>query len=198
MPAIRLREAQSSTLDEHIALIRSVIRRSMRDPQARMLAVKIVSGSTDITSDPKTGKRIETVEAWGKNFRAPEGPTCPSRDDDCEVERIWDFLVLNVRYVYDAAEYDTFQTLRVTMETGGADCDDYTIAFATLLKHLGFHVFARVISTKDAPDQWVHIYPIVGIPKDNPRKWVVLDATVDGFIPGDEYHDIAKKQDFQL
>lgn len=198
MPAIQLREALSHTLDEHIQLIRQVLHKSMRDPEARMLAVKIVSGSFDYQRDPKTGQNVRVVKAWNKLFLAPPGETCASRDEECEIERIWDFYVLNVRYVYDSADEDTFQTARVTLTTGGGDCDDSTLTLATLLKHIGFRVMARVISTKEDPKAWVHIYPLVGLPKDNPTHWVVLDTTVDGFVPGDEWPDVAQHRDFQL
>jgi len=198
MSAIRLREAKSHTLDEHINLLRSVVRQSMKDPESRMLAVALVSGTYDYKRDAKTGKETPTVSAWGKNFRAPAGVTCRARDADCEVERIWDFVVLNIRYVYDSADDDTFSTLKVMLLTGGEDCDGMTIAFATLLKHVGFHVVARVISTKEDPSAWVHIYPMVGLPKDSPTHWVPLDATIDGFVPGDEYKGIGKHRDFKL
>lgn len=197
MPAVPMREALSHTLDQHVDLIRGMVRRSMKDPQSRMLAVRIVSGAYDFTRDRK-GKEVLTVEAWGKHFLAPAGVTCRARDADCEVERVWDFMVLNVRYVYDATDYDTFSTLKVTLETGGEDCDGMTIALATLLKHLGFYVMARVISTQEEPNTWVHIYPMVGLPKDNPTHWVPLDMTIDGFIPGDEYKGIGKHRDFRL
>ena len=198
MPAIQLREAQSHTLDEHINLLRKVLHKSMRDPEARMLAVKIVSGSYDYRRDPKTGKNVAVIKAWNKLFIAPDGAICKPRADECEIERVWDFYVLNVRYVYDSADEDTFQTARVTLTTGGGDCDDATLTLATLLKHIGFHVVARVISVKEDPDAWVHIYPLVGVPKDNPTHWVPLDATVDGFLPGSEWPEIARHRDFKL
>jgi hypothetical protein len=189
--AIHLREAQSHTLDEHINLLRSVFRQSMRDPEARMLALKIVSGSYDYKRDPKTSKNEAVIRAWNKSFRAPPGEVCSPRQDECEIERVWDFMVLNF-------DDDTFQTLRVTLTSGGGDCDDSSIAFATLLKHIGFHVILRVISVKEDPKAWVHIYPLVGVPKDNPTHWVPLDATVDGYVPGDEWPDIADHRDFRL
>lgn len=143
MSAIRLREAKSHTLDEHINLLRSVVRQSMKDPESRMLAVALVSGTYDYKRDARTGKETPMVSAWGKNFRAPAGVICRARDADCEVERIWDFVVLNIRYVYDSADDDTFSTLKVMLLTGGEDCfpegtlmlrDDHTLVPVEQLK----------------------------------------------------------------
>jgi hypothetical protein len=198
MPATLRREAQSHTLDEHVKLIRDMVSRSMRDPESRILAGKIVSGSYDYKRNPKTGQEEPCIRAWGRLFSAPVGTTCKSRDDECEIERIWDFIVLNLRYTYDPADEDLFQTLKVSLTTGIGDCDDFTVAFATLLKQIGFRVIARVISTKDNPKQWVHIYPLVGLPKDQPTAWVPLDATVEGFLPGSEWPEVSKHKDFVL
>jgi hypothetical protein len=197
MPTPR-REAKSSNLKQHIALIRQMVERSMKDPETRMLAAKIVAGRFQERENKRTGDVSLVVRAWGTDFLAPEGEVCASRDDQCEIERIWDFIVLNLRYVYDPAVDDLFQTLKVSLITGSGDCDDYTVAFAALLKSIGFYVMARVIATKDEPNVWAHIYPMVGLPKDRPTHWVCLDATVEGFVPGSEYDKIGAYEDFEL
>lgn len=79
-----------------------------------------------------------------------------------------------------------------------SNCDDLTIAFATLLGHLGFTVIGRVIATKDAPKDWAHIFPVVGVPKANPRRWIALDASVAGATPGWSYPSVAKFADYAL
>ncbi len=188
----------SKDLDQHVGYIKRQVDRSIRDGEARNLAVALVSDSYDYAADRRTGKEVAVVRAYGKTFYAPRGAPCAPRDELCEVNKIWDFLVLNCRYVYDPAEIDTFATLRETLLAGGGDCDDATIAFATLLGSIGFRVIARVISTEDAPDVWVHIYPKVGLTKDNPVEWMTLDITVDGATPGWEYEGIAKYRDIQL
>lgn len=196
MPTTRLGE--SNGLDEHVAHIKEQVDRSLEDGETRQLAVKLVSDSYDFAIDPRTGQDVQVVEAWGKTFYAPPGNPCPNRDDRCEIDRIWDFLVLNVRYVFDPAEIDTFCTLKETLLSGGEDCDGATVAFGALLGAIGFRVIARVISTQDDPNTWVHIYPMVGITKDDPQEWLPLDITVDGATPGWQYDGIAKYRDFQL
>jgi hypothetical protein len=198
MTAARVGLHKTFNLDQHVAIISKMVQKSLRDGESRRLAVRIASGSFDYSVDPRTGKEVAVVRAYGKDFLAPLGKTCKPHDARCEMEKIWDFVVLNVRYVYDTAGMDVFATVKETLISGGADCDDLTILFATLLKHLGFEVIARVVSTKDNPGQWVHIYPLCGLPKDNPTQWVPLDTTVDGSTPGWEYRDIAHTKDYVL
>ena len=186
------------SLDEHVGLIKRQVDRSLSDGETRRLAVRIVSGTFDHVRDSRSGKEQVVVRAFGRNFLAPGGKVCKPRDEECEIEKIWDFVVLNVRYVYDPAEVDTFVTLKETLLMGGGDCDDSVVAFAALLKAIGFQIIGRVISTQDDPDRPVHIYPLVGLPKDNPKRWVPLDMTVAGATPGWQYEGIAQKADYVL
>jgi hypothetical protein len=185
-------------LDQHIGYIKSMVDKSIRDGESRQLAVKLVSSQVTYGVDRRTGEEVPMVRAYGRNFLAPTPDICRARDEQCEIEKIWDFLVLNCRYVFDPKGIDTFVTLKENLLSGGADCDDATIAFATLLGVIGFSVNARVISTKEEPDVWAHIYPMVGITKDNPTKWLPLDITVEGATPGWEYRDIARRKDYIL
>lgn len=189
---------ETHDLDQHLALIKRQLDRSMRDGELRQLAVKIVSGTYDHATDPRTGETVPVIRAWGKQFLAPPGGSCQQRDEQCEIERIWDFVVLNFRYVYDPAEIDTFATSKESLLAGGGDCDDATILLCSLLGFVGFRCVARVISTKDAPNAWAHIYPLVGITKDDPQQWIPLDCTVEGAVPGWEYESIANYRDYQM
>lgn len=187
------------SLDQHMKLISRQVERSMRDPETRQLAVKIVSGAFDYVSDPRTGERVPIITAWGKRFRAPEsGLDIRARDDEAEIIAMWDFVVLNVRYVYDPVDVDTFATAKHTLDAGGGDCDDGVILFAALLKSIGFRVIARVIATKQDPQSWVHTYALVGVPKDNPDSWITLDWTVARATPGWEYPGVAAHEDFEM
>lgn len=188
----------TKNITEHVKLIERQVKKSMTDPETRQLAVKLVSGAFDWKRDPRSGQDVPVVDAWGHYYRAPDSGVCAPRDEACEIKVVWDFVVLNIRYVYDPPDTDTFATLKATLDAGGGDCDDMTIAFAALLKSIGFSVAARVISTKDNPEEWVHVYPMIGMPKDNPKEWVPLDATVKGVTPGWQYPDIAAAKDFML
>jgi len=193
----------TKNLDEHVALIRRQVKRGLRDAEARQLAVKIVSNKAELRSarHPLTGRvqELPMIKAWGKWFLAPNMPQCPPKDEECEINRLWEFVVLNVRYVYDPLEVDFFATAKQTLMAGGGDCDDVTILFATLAEAIGFPAAARVISTPDNPDEWVHVYVLIGHnSKDHPKWWIPLDPTVAGAKPGWQYPDIARHADFPL
>lgn len=188
----------SYNLDEHVDMIQRQVDRSLRDPETRKLAVQIVSGNYDWVQHPQSGRSIPVVTAYGRQFEVVD-EECPPRDELCEAYLLWEFLVKNVRYVYDPEEIDTFATLRETLLMGGGDCDDMVIALGTLAKSIGFKAIGRVVSTNDAPDDWVHIYPLLGVnTKADPSEWVPMDATVSGAKPGWQYPDIANHRDYML
>jgi hypothetical protein len=187
----------TNSIDEHVGVIKQQVTKSLKDPETRQLAVKIVSDRVQWVK--RGGKDVPVLRAWGQDFKPAGGKECPPRVDACEITKVWNFLTANCRYVFDVTYVDTFATLQYTLDAGGGDCDDATIAFAALLGSIGFRVAARVISTQAAPEQWVHIYPMVAIPKDGqPEGWVPLDITVTGAVPGWEYGEIAKYRDYML
>jgi hypothetical protein len=201
--AARVEHHITRSLDEHMVLIKQQVDRSLEDPETRTLAVKIVSGNYQWRAhrDRRSGRvrEVPMIRAWGKWFLAPDMPQCEPRDETCEMERIWEFAVLNVRYVYDPDEIDFFATAKETLLAGGGDCDDLTILIASLAKAIGFKSAARVVSTSDAPEEWVHVYPLLGLnSKDSPKWWVPLDTTVTGSKPGWQYPDIARHADYQM
>lgn len=198
MGAIQVGHFYTRNLDEHMRLIRRQVERSIRDPSTRQLAVKIVSGAFEWRRNPRTGQQAPYIKEWGRYFFAPVQEVCPPRDEECEIVRIWDFTILNFRYVYDPDQIDLFATVKQSLDAGGGDCDDATILMGSLLRSIGFKVKARVIATQENPGDWAHVYPIVGMPKDSPEEWLPLDMTVTGALPGWEYPDIASYQDFNL
>lgn len=195
----RTRIVYTGDIDEHVAKIRYQVDKSLADGETRQLAVKIVSDAWTWRRNPRTGQEEPYVEAWGRYFRVRNSPPCVPRDEQCEVTKIWDFVVTNCRYVYDPVNIDTFATVRESLIAGGGDCDDSTIMFDALLGAIGFPMGARVISTAQTPDDWEHIYALVGMnTKDKPTVWVPLDPTVDGAVPGWEYDNIGRARDYLM
>jgi len=193
-----VQHTESTSIEHHLDLIRQMVTKSVADGETRQLAVKIVSSSYLWKTNPRTGKTEPYLKAWDLYLHAPAGEKCSPQDDECEVAAIWNFVNLNFRYVYDPPEVDTFATTRKSLEAGGGDCDDATILFCSLLKSVGFHTRARVISVSADPENWVHVYPMVGLPKDEPTYWMALDMTVPGYKPDDQYPDIGKALDFPM
>lgn len=191
------------SLDEHLAEIRSMVDKSLRDGETRQLAVRIVSDAYVWRKDPRTGELQPYIEAWGRHFH-PVTPgmaltaPCQPRDAECEIVKVWNFVVANARYVYDPTNIDTFATVRQSLEAGGGDCDDCTIMFCSLLGALGFICTARVVSTSETPDEPEHVYALVALSKDNPEQFVPLDPTMAGYVPGQEYHAIGRAWDFDM
>ncbi len=115
---------------------------------------------------------------------------CPERDGLCEAKAVYDYVKRNVRYTGDVGPVkmgrggpvegvDVFQRGDRTLEFGGGDCDDHSILIATLLAHNGITPRLRVTaSSRNSEDE--HIYPLAGLPKNSPSKWVALDTTLPG------------------
>ena len=190
---------ETADLDEHLTLIKRQVDRSLDDMETVQLARKIVSGKADGRMKDQDGKIVAYVEAWGEAFVLPPG-RCASRDAECEMIAIWNFWNANVRYVYDPTEYDLFTTVKYSLTSGGADCDDSTVGLITLHKAIGFeNTVARVVTV--GGDEWEHIYPLIGIPKEKGRgvvRYVPLDCTVPGASPGWEYDGVKNYRDFYL
>lgn len=120
---------------------------------------------------------------------------CPPRNDMCELEAIYDFVVKNIRYTGDIVFKDTFQTALRTMQFAGGDCDDHSVCSAVLAMANGFQTRFRI--TSNTGKTWDHIYMMAGVPKHNPKRWVALDTTLG---PGRfaSQPPRAKHQDFMV
>ena len=188
---------ESGDLDGHMALVRRAVDRSCMDPETVQLAGKIVSNTVNYVEHPKTGRREGVIVAWGDRFWPSGLPTCPPKDDACELRAIWAFLVKNIRYVYDPEHADTFKTLKQTLHARAGDCDDIAIAFCALARSVGFQsCYARVISMSG--ETWEHVYPMIGCPKDRPKVHIPFELTVAGFQVGQEVRGFAAHRDFPM
>lgn len=180
----------SEDLAGHVAIVERQVRRGVEDPETAQLARKITRGLPDGYLDG-----IPYVEAWGLTLQlAPEGGgwLAPARNDADKITQIWNFVVLNVRYKLDPAAYELVSTLPIMLETGEEDCDGSTVALATLLGALGFRTQARVVSV--GGEAWEHIYAMVKVG----RRWLALDPTIPGAVPGWEFQGSTHRRDFAL
>lgn len=190
---------ETGTLEEHVSLIQQQMHKGVQDSELRQLTLKVLGARPDDwAEDPRTGETYPIAVAYGQQFILPKVPACAMKDDRCESQAIWDFTVLNVRYVLDPAGYDLFATPKYTLLAGGGDCDDMVILMGAMHRLAGFdHVAARIVSTNGR--YWEHVYLLVGYPKTGqPRTWVALDPTVKGAVPGWQYDRIKTHQDFLL
>ena len=189
---------ESRNLDEHVALIKQQVDRSVRDPELRALTLKVAAGKADEwVIDPHTGERIPIAIAWGEQFRLPVVSACGMKDAVCESQAIWNFAVLNIRYVLDPDGFDLFSTAKYTLLANAGDCDDFVIVLCAMHRLLGFAGCAARVVTTDAR-HWEHIYALVGFPKSRPTQWVPLDPTVAGVAPGWQYNKTQRWVDYRM
>ena len=152
------RRSAEMPIEERVASIQDLVWKGVQDPRMRKLALQVTKH-------------------------------CPERDGLCEAKSIYAYIKDHVRYTGDVAPVkmpngevegvDLFQRGDRTLEFGGGDCDDHSILAATLLAHNGITPRLRVTaSTRNGEDE--HIYPLAGLPKNGPNKWVALDTTLPG------------------
>jgi len=99
----------------------------------------------------------------------------PERDWDAEVSAIFNWVRENIRYTRDPLNVELFRTPRAAISDGIGDCDDMAIMLAALLRAAGYVCRFRVIGlTKGSYD---HVYVVVGIPPEEPERWVPLDPS---------------------
>jgi len=147
------------SIDDRISRIRTLVNKAPRDPRVRELAVAIVSRVCGSNWCIKEKDYKGELSALYKALRSPASP-------------------VGVRYVRDITNIDTYQNPLRTFDMKGGDCDDFVITFLSLAKSIGYgDTYARVIQTVNSPD-WNHIYAVVGIPPQNPVKYIGIDASV--------------------
>ena len=143
----------------------------------------------DLVAKGVSGKDLPQLRALA--LRITKG--CPARDDTCEAKAIYDWVRKNIRYTGDIAVHkvngrkgptesvDLFQTAQRTVEMGGGDCDDHFVLVATLAILNGIQAKMRVTSPYLwGKDNFTHIYPVLGLPKNDPRRWIAADTTLSG------------------
>lgn len=136
------------------------------------------------------GKRHPDVQRIAANClnRRCGGKWCiPEKDFKKEVKAIFAEVRKRSRYMSDPNGVDTFRHPRHTLRSveeggfGGGDCDDLSIALASLLEAAGYETKLRVVSVKPDPNRaWSHILVMVGLPpRSKVKAWIPLDASVD-------------------
>lgn len=162
-------------INQRVGIIQDLVWKSIQDPKMRKIALKVT-----------------------KN--------CPARDGECEAKAIYKFVKDNVRYTGDIAMVkmgrngpvegvDLFQSAFRTLEFGGGDCDDHSVAIATLLALNGISPKLRVTAPKRPGSSWAHIYALAGLSKNQPTRWVAMDTTLPNGKMGSEV-PYGKKRDF--
>ena len=88
-----------------------------------------------------------------------------------------------IRFQVEKNNEDVSLTVEQTLGQGYGDCEDQTILLGSVLTRMGYNVRLKVVGTK--PNNFTHIYPVVGIPKLNPTNWLPLDVASKSPIGGE-------------
>jgi transglutaminase-like putative cysteine protease len=138
-----------------------------------------------IAKKANEGKTDPRVIAWARRELSKkcrpgwngEQWCVPEKDTEAEINAIFKALRRDIRYTSDVLGVDTYAHPRRTLEMRGGDCDEYSATACAALMSVGIPCRFKVIRTKDA-SSWNHIYVQGGTPKNNPTKWISLDASV--------------------
>jgi transglutaminase-like putative cysteine protease len=150
---LRLRTYKIRNLDDRIKKLRELVELGMRDPSVYEFARRAVNG--------KCG-----------------GKWCVDEKDTAgEIKALFEAIRKNVRYTSDIRGIDSYQHPAKTLMLRTFDCDDAaTLACATAAA-IGIPCRFKVIKTRGSSD-WNHIYAQMGLPRQNPTRWVAFDASV--------------------
>lgn len=147
---VNLKLGKAYTIDGRVNHIKAMIPPTTSNPEIYVLSRKLVTA------------------------RCGEDWCIKEKDHKGEVIACFDYVKRNVRYTWDPANYDAFQTGQKTLELKAGDCDDAVILLASLCMLLGHQVKLRVVHTQGFPT-WNHIYLVVVVDgQDFP-----LDTTVN-------------------
>lgn len=106
----------------------------------------------------------------------------PSKDYEAEARRIYDVVKKNVRYVLDPRGLELVQDPRYIMFVGGSgDCDEHSTLIASMALSLGHEAaFKTIAADPDRPEEFSHVYPLIGIQKGAETWWYAADTTQPG------------------
>lgn len=150
---LRERVYQVGPIEDKIRILRKLVLDGSHSPAVRATTAKILS-------------------------RKCGGTWCvPEKNQPAEVKAVFDWVRGNIRYTRDPRYVDQFVSAEKILQLKTSDCDELVVVLGALLLGIGYPVKFRVIQAKGAAD-WSHIYLLVGLPLNSPKKWIPLDASM--------------------
>jgi transglutaminase-like putative cysteine protease len=103
----------------------------------------------------------------------------PEKDYRAMAQAIFDFVRENVAYRLDPSGLEYVYTPWYTLLVSGyEDCESQASAVAAMAMALGLRAgFRTVKGDKRRPDQWSHVYAVIGIPEKGKTVWLTADTT---------------------
>jgi hypothetical protein len=101
------------------------------------------------------------------------------KDYHAMAEEILRFMKTHCDYRLDPAGLEYVPTPWYTLLVSGSeDCEGLTIATCSLSMALGMRAgFRTVKGDKSRPDQWSHVYAVIGVPNKGQIDWLTADST---------------------
>lgn len=97
-------------------------------------------------------------------------------EDYQQIKKAFNYIVSKIRYQEDGAD-EVVKSVKWTLfgPQPYGDCDDLSVALATLLLAMGFRVAFVTIAWKPGSDDYSHVYCIVYVPSIG--GWMPVDPT---------------------
>lgn len=155
----------AGSIDNRVKFIVDQIRRDSTDKKTITEARAIVSGKCRVERGGLDW--CVPVKSWTDELRmlyyAITNPNSPYA----------------VRYTRDHATVDLFGSSDLMRRLPAEDCDGLAVRLGALCRAIGYAVKCRVVAPAGQPNQWAHIYIMVGDEpgNPNPRRWLSLDAS---------------------
>lgn len=163
-------------LDDRITYLQRLVDVGKRDPHVYAFARRAVSKKCGGAWCINEKDNLSEAKAI---FGAVRGAKTGDSGPDVEsAKNLFRQIRRNVRYTSDIAGVDTYQKPSHTLALKSGDCDDYSTLTCSALQSIGIPCRFKVIRTKGAND-WNHIYPQAGFPRQNPTRWVSMDSSVN-------------------
>lgn len=127
---------------------------------------------------------------------------CSERDDQCEVTKVFEWMLKHFRYVRDPRGLEFVKSPEYAMDeinrTGQfqGDCDDASAFLAALMTSIGYQVKLVVIAVQGQDDNYRHIYPMVYLPRK--KEWFALEATARQREAGWEAPTGSRRREYSL
>lgn len=102
----------------------------------------------------------------------------PARDGRGEVQALFTWVKLNIRYVADPRNVETISTPQATLAMRAGDCDDMSVLLASLLEATG--KATRFIALAFGEEGYSHVL----LETKLRESWVALDPTVPSAVIG--------------
>jgi len=126
---------------------------------------------TKVISDPVVQRAepyISKIVFEDINLRAQAASiasSCPSGDKECQVNKLYRYVVENYDYYSDPRSSEFIQPPSETLKIKGGDCEDLTILLSSLLENLGIKTYIVLTETHayclacgvDTEDLWQYI-----------------------------------------